>query len=37
MGIFGKKLDGSLNSAELSALWHQYMGDSMAICVQIFH
>ncbi len=33
MGIFGKKLDGSLNSAELSALWHQYMGDSMAICV----
>jgi hypothetical protein len=33
LGIFGKTKPNSLTSAEVSALWLQYMGDSMAICV----
>nr|WP_263327195.1 DUF3231 family protein [Neobacillus sp. Marseille-Q6967] len=33
MGIFGKTKKDTLSAAEVSALWHQYMGDSMAICV----
>lgn len=33
MGIFKKSKTCTLTSAELSALWLQYMGDSMAVCV----
>ncbi|MGG1401534.1 DUF3231 family protein [Bacillus salipaludis] len=33
MGIFNKENRNTLTSAEVSALWLQYMGDSMAICV----
>jgi hypothetical protein len=33
MGIFGKKEKSLLTAAEVSALWLQYSGDSMAICV----
>ncbi|WP_257984449.1 DUF3231 family protein [Neobacillus cucumis] len=33
MGIFRKSKANTLTAAELSALWLQYMGDSMAICV----
>ncbi|MBT2738567.1 DUF3231 family protein [Bacillus sp. ISL-7] len=33
MGIFGKTKRNTLSAAEVSALWHQYMDDSMAICV----
>jgi hypothetical protein len=33
MGIFGKARTNTLTAAEVSALWLQYLGDSMAICV----
>jgi hypothetical protein len=33
MGIFGKSSTNTLTAAEVSALWLQYLGDSMAICV----
>lgn len=33
MGIFGKSRTNTLTAAEVSALWLQYLGDSMAICV----
>lgn len=33
MSIFGKEKKDPLTAAEISALWLQYMGDSMAICV----
>jgi hypothetical protein len=33
LGIFGKTKPNTLTAAEVSALWLQYMGDSMAICV----
>jgi hypothetical protein len=33
LGIFGKTKKNTLTAAEVSALWHQHMGDSMAICV----
>ncbi|WP_235749618.1 DUF3231 family protein [Neobacillus bataviensis] len=33
MGIFRKKNTNSLTAAEVSALWLQFTGDSMAICV----
>ncbi|WP_394236194.1 DUF3231 family protein [Niallia oryzisoli] len=33
MDIFRKTKTNSLTAAELSALWLQYMGDSMAVCV----
>lgn len=33
MGIFRETNKNSLTAAEVSALWLQYMGDSMAICV----
>ncbi|WP_299094572.1 DUF3231 family protein [uncultured Metabacillus sp.] len=33
MGIFGKTKGNTLTTAEVSALWLQYMGDSMAICM----
>lgn len=33
MGIFRKLKTNSLTAAEVSALWFQYQGDSMAICV----
>lgn len=33
MGIFKKTKSNTLTAAELSGLWLQYMGDSMAICV----
>lgn len=33
MSIFGKRKPDKLTAAEVSALWLQYMGDSMAICV----
>lgn len=33
MGIIKKIKNNTLTSAEVSALWLQYMGDSMAICV----
>lgn len=33
MGIFRKAKSTALTSAEISALWLQYMGDTMAICV----
>ncbi|MBT2706151.1 DUF3231 family protein [Bacillus sp. ISL-35] len=33
MSIFGKTKPDKLTAAEVSALWLQYMGDSMAICV----
>lgn len=33
MGIFGKTKANGLTTAEVSALWLQYMGDTMAICV----
>ncbi|MCM3588840.1 DUF3231 family protein [Mesobacillus maritimus] len=31
--MFGKTKENTLTSAELSGLWFQYQGDSMAICV----
>jgi hypothetical protein len=33
MGIFKKSKTNPLTAAEVSALWLQYLGDSMAICV----
>jgi hypothetical protein len=33
LGIFNKAKDNMLTAAEVSALWLQYLGDSMAICV----
>ncbi|WP_078378779.1 DUF3231 family protein [Sutcliffiella halmapala] len=33
MGLFKETKENSLTSAEVSALWFQYMGDGMAICV----
>ena len=33
MGIFRKAKTNTLTAAEVSALWLQYLGDSMAICV----
>lgn len=33
MGIFRKSNTNALTAAEVSALWLQYLGDSMAICV----
>jgi hypothetical protein len=33
MGIFRKSETNTLTAAEVSALWLQYLGDSMAICV----
>ncbi len=33
MGIFGNRKKQTLNAADVSALWFQYMGDSMAICI----
>lgn len=33
MGIFNKTQKNTLTAAEVSALWLQYLGDSMAICV----
>ena len=33
MGIFRETKTNTLTAAEVSALWLQYMGDSMAICV----
>jgi hypothetical protein len=33
MGIFRKSKTDTLTAAEVSALWLQYLGDSMAICV----
>jgi len=33
MGVFGNSKPNTLTAAEVSALWLQYMGDSMAICV----
>ena len=33
MGILEKTKKNTLTTAEVSALWLQYMGDSMAICV----
>ncbi|WHZ04349.1 DUF3231 family protein [Neobacillus sp. YX16] len=33
MGIFRKSKTNTLTAAEVSALWLQYLGDSMAICV----
>jgi hypothetical protein len=33
LGIFDKTKPNKLTAAEVSALWLQYMGDSMAICV----
>ncbi|WP_066248491.1 DUF3231 family protein [Neobacillus drentensis] len=33
MGIFGKSNTNNLTAAEVSALWLQYLGDSMAICI----
>ncbi|MFE8695987.1 DUF3231 family protein [Cytobacillus sp. FJAT-53684] len=33
MGVFGKEKPNSLTAAEVSALWLQYLGDSMAICI----
>jgi hypothetical protein len=33
MGIFRKSKKNTLTAAEVSALWLQYLGDSMAICV----
>lgn len=33
MGIFKKSKPTSLTAAEISGLWLQYMGDSMAVCV----
>ncbi|KAB2331343.1 DUF3231 family protein [Bacillus mesophilum] len=33
MGVFGKSKANNLTAAEVSALWLQYLGDSMAICV----
>lgn len=33
MGIFRKAITNRLTAAEVSALWLQYLGDSMAICV----
>ncbi|MEH7275192.1 DUF3231 family protein [Neobacillus vireti] len=33
MGLFNKTKATTLTAAEVSALWLQYMGDSMAICV----
>ncbi|WP_423800863.1 DUF3231 family protein [Neobacillus sp. SAB-20_R2A] len=33
MGIFKQKSANKLTAAEVSALWLQYMGDSMAVCV----
>ncbi len=33
MGIFRKSKTHTLTAAEVSALWLQYLGDSMAICV----
>ncbi|WP_040203398.1 DUF3231 family protein [Neobacillus jeddahensis] len=33
MGIFRKTKTNTLTAAELSALWLQYSGDSMAICI----
>lgn len=33
LGIFSSKKSNPLTAAEVSALWLQYLGDSMAICV----
>lgn len=33
MSIFRKAITNTLTAAEVSALWLQYLGDSMAICV----
>jgi hypothetical protein len=33
MGIFRKSKTNTLTAAEVSALWLQYLGDSMAICI----
>lgn len=33
LGVFGKSKANTLTAAEVSALWLQYLGDSMAICV----
>ncbi|MDR7238742.1 DUF3231 family protein [Neobacillus drentensis] len=33
MGIFRKSNTNNLTAAEVSALWLQYLGDSMAICI----
>jgi hypothetical protein len=33
LGIFKKTQTNTLTAAEVSALWLQYMGDSMAVCV----
>jgi len=33
LGLFEKAKNNKLTSAEVSSLWFQYMGDSMAICV----
>lgn len=33
MGIFNKAKKNPLTASEVSALWLQYMGDSMAICI----
>ena len=33
MGIFRKSKTNTLTAAEVSALWMQYLGDSMAICI----
>lgn len=33
LGIFSKTKNNTLTAAEISALWLQYLGDSMAICV----
>lgn len=33
LGVFGNSKPNTLTAAEVSALWLQYMGDSMAICV----
>ena len=37
MGIFNKTNTNTLTAAEVSALWLQYMGDSMAICVYKYY
>lgn len=33
LGIFNKTKTNTLTAAEVSALWLQYLGDRMAICV----
>lgn len=33
LGLFNKSKKNPLTAAEVSALWLQYLGDSMAICV----